>query len=314
MNKLYILLATYNGNKYIAEQLDSLLCQTYTDFHILISDDGSNDSTVSIINHYCETYKKIKLLPPKNKKMGVCGNFEYLLENADDADYIMFCDQDDIWQPDKVLLAMASMKKEETLHTNQTPILVYSNMQYVSSDLTSISYLSICVEQKNKPTLLVQNYIYGCTMLLNKCLYLLLLPISKNADNHDAWTSLVACMTGKIVYIPDKTILYRQHDSNASGNVKNSSFKKRFQRNILNIKTERGFLHKRLNMLKDACEFLKNKPHNQYYLLACEFLQKLSLSKYSAINFMLKNKILMLTKLQTLKLFFLILTDSFGKK
>ena len=311
MTKLYLLLATYNGAKYISEQLDSLLSQTFADFHILISDDRSNDDTMSIINQYCKKHKNIILLPQKDKKMGACGNFEYLLENAGEAEYIMFCDQDDVWKPDKIQLTMTSMKEEESLNKNRIPVLVYSDMQYVANDLTPIFLPEIQFKQENKQTLLVQNYIYGCTMLINKPLYQLLLPISKKAENHDSWVSAIACMAGKIKYIPVKTILYRQHDANASGNYTNSSFKKRFKRNVLNLKTEGEYLYKSFGMLKDACEHLKNKSNSQYYFLANDFLKTLNSNKFYILKFMLKNKIFMLTKLQTSKMFFLILIGTF---
>src|SRR4051812_37526344 len=125
-----ILLATYNGEKFIRRQLDSLFNQTFADFTIVVRDDGSTDNTVPIIHEYIERAGgKIKMVADKKKNVGATQNFGILLEHAN-ADYIFFCDQDDVWIPDKMereLQAIRMLEKESTF----TPCIVFSDMKVI---------------------------------------------------------------------------------------------------------------------------------------------------------------------------------------
>ncbi len=216
--KISILLSTYNGEKYLKAQLDSLFSQSYKNFKLIARDDGSSDKTLEILKSY-----DIELLP-SNENIGVKSSFETLLKYASensDADYFMFCDQDDVWNQDKVKLTLQKMYEMEKLYKN-TPILVHTDLEVVDENLHTInpSFMKLqnLHEKKNRlNNLLIQNTITGCTAMINRDLAKLCLPMSSNAIVHDWWVGLVASYFGKIGYVDDSTIKYRQHTSNTIG-------------------------------------------------------------------------------------------------
>ncbi len=219
MNKIIILLSTYNGEKYLKAQLDSLFSQSYKDFKLIARDDGgSSDKTLEILKSY-----DIELLP-SNENLGVKSSFETLLKYAfenSDADYFMFCDQDDVWNQNKVELTLQKMYEMEKLYKN-TPILVHTDLEVVDENLHTInpSFMKLqnLNEKKNRlNNLLIQNTITGCTAMINRDLAKLCLPMSSNAIVHDWWVGLVASYFGKIGYLQQSTIKYRQHTSNTIG-------------------------------------------------------------------------------------------------
>ena len=216
--KISVAMCIYNGEKYLKAQLDSLSSQTYKNFKLIARDDGSSDKTLEILKSY-----DIELLP-SNENLGVKGSFETLLKYAfenSDADYFMFCDQDDVWNQDKVKLTLQKMYEMEKLYKN-TPILVHTDLEVVDENLHTInpSFMKLqnLNEKKNKlNNLLIQNTITGCTVMINRDLAKLCLPMSSNAIVHDWWVGLVASYFGKIGYVDDSTIKYRQHTSNTIG-------------------------------------------------------------------------------------------------
>jgi rhamnosyltransferase len=236
-----ILLAGYNGEKYIGNQLDSLLAQTYTDWKLFIRDDGSTDQTVSIINKYRARDNRICLLHNSEKNLGSCQNFATLLSiSRNQFQYIMFCDQDDFWLPFKIEETLTHMRDVEAHYGKETPLLVYTNFQYVDDHLKVIEskkkFNSTKVSKLRFANLLAQNPAYGCTMMLNKQLAAIAGVIPLQAENHDYWIALVASALGEIAYLNKRTILYRQHNSNISTNYNSSSFIKRFKRILLQRK------------------------------------------------------------------------------
>lgn len=243
--KIAILLSTYNGDTYLNEQLDSLLSQTYKNFEILARDDGSSDNTLEILNSY-----NIRIIDSK-KNLGVKSSFALLLKYAvenSDADYFMFCDQDDVWKSDKIektLLKMQEIEQEFGI----IPLLVHTDLKVVDERLefisdSFISYQNLNAQISNFSRLLMQNNITGCTMMLNKELAKICLPIPVECMMHDWWIGLVASKFGKIGYIDEATIKYRQHETNTIGAkgfdlsciLNNISKKARLDRNISQAK------------------------------------------------------------------------------
>lgn len=213
-----ILLSTYNGEKYLKAQLDSLFSQSYKNFKLIARDDGSSDKTLEILKSY-----DIELLP-SNENIGVKSSFETLLKYASensDADYFMFCDQDDVWNQDKVKLTLQKIYEMEKLYKN-TPILVHTDLEVVDENLHTINPSFMKLQNLNEKknglnNLLIQNTITGCTAMINRDLAKLCLPMSSNAIVHDWWVGLVASYFGKIGYLQQSTIKYRQHTSNTIG-------------------------------------------------------------------------------------------------
>lgn len=215
-----VLLAVYNGEKYLKAQIDSLLNQTVKDIKIIIRDDGSTDNSPFIINEYCEKYPQIvSKLSGKATGSAKC-NFAELLYNCDD-DYIMFCDQDDVWLPQKIEKTLDAMKSAEG-ENREIPVLVHSDLKVVDQDLNVISNSFFEFQRLNQdgitlPKLLVQNYITGCTVMINRALKQKCGKIPNECVMHDWWLALTAQLFGKIVCISEPLMLYRQHSGNQVG-------------------------------------------------------------------------------------------------
>lgn len=220
-----VLLAAYNGEKFLSAQLDSLIGQSYSDFKILIKDDGSSDGTAVLIKNYAECYPgKISILEGE-RAGGACANFFELIKAADD-DYIMFCDQDDFWLPQKIEKTLAKMQETERLYPEK-PILIHSDLKVVNGRLDVISesffdFQRISPERDALNNLLVQNNVTGCTVMINRRLSELAKNVPTDCAMHDWWLSLLASLFGKTAYIKEPLMLYRQHGENEVGAKKAS--------------------------------------------------------------------------------------------
>ncbi len=216
-----VLLATYNGEKYLEEQLKSILDQTYSDFRIVIRDDGSTDNTIEIINRYAEIFPdKIEVCPTSSPTHSAAGNFFKLIELYND-DYIMLSDQDDKWLPDKIEKTLAVMQRAEKENEN-SPILVHTDLYVVDKELNVISnsfinYQRLSPERTELNNLLMQNSITGCTVMFNRALHEKLFTLPTVTAMHDWWLGLIAAAFGKIVFLNAPTMLYRQHGNNEVG-------------------------------------------------------------------------------------------------
>ena len=219
-----ILLATYNGEKYLEEQIDSIFSQTYTKWNLIIRDDESEDNTLQIIQKYIKKYpQKILLISGDYHKsrLGASQNFSTLLKYST-ADYIFFSDQDDIWLKNKVRNSIELMRKLESSYGNTLPILIHTDLNVVNARLDCI-HSSYWQQQHLDPVksdlkhFLVRNLVTGCTVLINRSLRDLAIPIPVSAYMHDWWLALIATSFGKISYLPKSTVLYRQHTSNEVG-------------------------------------------------------------------------------------------------
>ncbi len=213
-----VLLSTYNGGNYLKEQLDSLFSQTNCDLKIIARDDGSSDNTVELLQSY-----SIEIMP-SCENVGVKENFSLLLEYGlkhTDSEYFMFCDQDDVWENDKVEKTYKRILELEDKSTD-TPLLVHTDLKIVDERLNTISpsffhHEFIMPRYNSLNRLLMQNTITGCTVMINRKLAKLCLPIPDGAIMHDWWIGLVASKFGKIDYIDESLIQYRQHEKNSIG-------------------------------------------------------------------------------------------------
>lgn len=217
-----VLLATYNGGKYLEEQLNSLIEQTYTDFRIIIRDDGSSDNTAEIISRYSSVFPdKIIVCPSTEPTHSAAGNFFKLIEMYTD-DYIMLCDQDDRWLPDKIEKTLSVMQTAEEKYGINTPILVHTDLFVADKKLSIISnsftkYQGLSPENTELNRLLMQNSVTGCTVMFNRALHEKLFTLPKVTAMHDWWLALIASAFGKIEFLAEPTILYRQHGDNEVG-------------------------------------------------------------------------------------------------
>ena len=225
-----ILLATYNAEKYLSSQLDSIIGQSFKNWKIIIRDDNSEDSTVEIINNFRKKYpEKILIINDTKQNLGVCGNFSELLKNSH-SDYVMFCDQDDIWLKYKIEITFQKMKDMENKFGSKCPILVHTDLVVVDKNLKKISnsfwkFSHLNPEtQKKIQRLLIQNFVTGCTIMINRELKNISPIVPDDAFCHDSWLALVACAFGKIKSVPIPTVLYRQHQKNVFGGKKWNHF------------------------------------------------------------------------------------------
>lgn len=223
MFKINILLATYNGEKYLNEQLDSLFSQTFQDFKIIIRDDQSTDNTLEIIKEYQVLYQnRIELLEDNLGNLKSSKSFMKLLEYSK-AEYLMFCDQDDIWLPTKIEVSFNRLKELEQKDNTITPLLVFTDLKVVDEKLNTMhesfwKYQKLIPEiSKYWKKLLAQNVVTGCTMIINKQAKDVCFPFELEMMIHDQWISVNVAKHGKIDYINEQTILYRQHGNNVAG-------------------------------------------------------------------------------------------------
>lgn len=218
-----ILLATYNGEKYLDQQIISIIEQQYSNWNLIIRDDGSTDSTLQILSKYVQSYpEKIQLLDDALGRLGPSGSFDKLL-HCSTAPYVAFCDQDDVWLPDKLLLLKQRMLQTENIHGHEVPVLVHSDLEVVDDRADKLAD-SLWVYQKINPTkmqslerLLVQNCVTGCATMANRSLVDCALPIPHSAIMHDWWFALLAVSLGKIENVDVATVKYRQHAGNDTG-------------------------------------------------------------------------------------------------
>ena len=216
-----ILMATYNGERYIKEQLDSLTRQTYPHWHLYIHDDGSTDHTPEIIRTFAQEHPHINILEYESQK-GAKDNFLSLMKKVE-ADYYMFADQDDVWHEEKIEISLDRMKELESQHPKK-PIIVYTDL-YVADASLQIVEESFWKMSNIHPSLLTRfqdlaatTPITGSTMLFNQEAKAATVFPATHATMHDAWiTACVLRCGGLIEAIPKPLVFYRQHEANVVG-------------------------------------------------------------------------------------------------
>jgi len=233
MNKIDILLSTYNGEKYLTKLLESLLDQTVKDFRLVVRDDKSTDNTFRILNDFKTRFDDMIILSSE-ENLGPARSFSVLIENSK-ADYIFFCDQDDIWISTKIEKQIKTIRKAEDKYDRSLPILCHSDLFITDEYLDIISpsyYMHIGHSPKrNRPyQLALQNSVVGCSVAFNKALLEKALPIPEDIVMHDWWLALVASLTGKIIFDPNPLMLYRQHDLNTVGAKRTQNYFKRLSK------------------------------------------------------------------------------------
>ena len=225
--RLIILMSTFNGAAFIREQIQSIQMQSFDSWNLIIRDDSSVDNTVAIIQEIARSDKRISLLNQLNRNLGPTRSFDLLIDHAIklDPDYLMFADQDDFWEPWKLARTLDLMKTTERQGPDGIPVLVHTDLQVVDSHLKLISpsYLKHQnmhnAGDRSFQVLLSQNFITGCTVMVNKPLISVAQPIHDGAIIHDWWYGLCAATTGAIAFDETPSIRYRQHTDNVYGSA-----------------------------------------------------------------------------------------------
>lgn len=222
-DKKAILLATYRGECFLEEQIESLLKQTDDQWMLYIHDDGSDDKTAEIIESYAERYPDKIVLVEGPSTGGAKNNFLFLMKQVE-APYYMCCDQDDVWLPKKIEMTYQNMQKLEGSQEKKIPCLVFTELKVVNDKLEVIAekmsdYQKLDCRNLKLSRMLMQNSVTGCTMMMNRTLRDMVISY-KNHDRiimHDWWASIIAAQFGKVSYVEEPTILYRQHGKNSVG-------------------------------------------------------------------------------------------------
>ena len=295
--ELVILMATYNGEKYLKEQIDSIVAQTYKDWQLIIRDDNSSDNTINIINNYIVNFpNKIRLVKNSTEKHGSKNNFLSLKKLAikENYEYAMFCDQDDVWEENKIKLTLDEMKKIE--RNSEIPALVHTDLKVVDEKLNTI-FPSFKIYSKLNPIndyfshLLVENTVTGCTMLVNRALLIKSESIKKIDDiiMHDWLFALLAAIYGNISYINAPTILYRQHGNNVVGAKKNNFVE--MSKKIFTFNKNKDSLKKTIKQAEVILDSFNDLPKNIENILK-GYSRISKENKYRRIKFLISNKIL----------------------
>ena len=208
-----VCIATYNGEKYIKDQLLSILCQIDNYDEIIVSDDSSTDETLNIIRSINDN--RIRILD-NNKYQSPIYNFENAIKHAN-GDYIFLSDQDDVWLPDRIKLMKTYLDNY---------CLVISDCKIVDSllNVTNESFFKLCNSGKGFWKNLIKNSYIGCCMAFKKDLLKYVLPFPKNLPMHDIWIGLLAELNGDVLFIDTPLLLYRRHGTNASSSGEESKY------------------------------------------------------------------------------------------
>lgn len=224
MDKIEVLMAVYNGSAYIREQIDSILNQTYENWHLTISDDGSTDGTDLIADEYAAKYPEQITRVYSGVRFGNArDHFMWLSENCTSR-YILYSDQDDVFNPEKMSRLMDAMQNAERQWGSDLPILVFSDQTVVDEKLNVIEpSLMRCQKQAfdsfDYHALLIQNVVTGGAMMVNRPLCSLAVQCRSRERiiMHDWWMAATAARFGKIIYLDEPLSLYRQHGGNSVG-------------------------------------------------------------------------------------------------
>lgn len=228
-----ILLSTYNGEKYLNDQIHSLQKQTFQEWNLYIRDDGSKDDTIQLIKEAEKKDKRIHYLEDSQSNLKPMKSFMKLLKDVE-ADYYFFCDQDDYWLPKKLEIMLKEIKKKD----NKSPELIYCGLQCVDQDLKPINNdFENLIGKINGKSRFIGNDMPGCVMCFNEKLRNIAVENTKTYNDivmHDWWLALIAETFGNVSFLNRKLILYRQHEDNSIGaGINGGLIKKILQKNVL---------------------------------------------------------------------------------
>lgn len=224
MKTVEILMATYNGAAFLPAQLDSILAQDTDCWHLTVSDDSSTDETPAILDDYARRFPEKITRVFSGRRFGNARDHFFWLMGQCKAEYMHFCDQDDVWHPDKVRLMQEALERAEAQYGAGTPLLVFTDQTVVDENLREIAP-SLMRLQRQDPeatdyrNILFQNIVTGCTSAVNRSLAELAGQCrdASQVIMHDWWLALAAARFGKLVYLDVSTLDYRQHGDNSVG-------------------------------------------------------------------------------------------------
>lgn len=269
MDRINVIMATYQGEKYLKQQLDSILASSYKNFVISIYDDGSTDQTVEIARSYEKQYPNTIRFYQNKKNLGHFHNFMQGVV-GNDFDYIMFCDQDDVWKSNKIEDTYRYMKKVEGKQKQNVPTVVFSDAIVVNEKLEVIDSSvhkssGLDTSKLDFAHMLMENKIMGCTMMLNRAMIGKVQILPDHARYHDWWLALIASAYGEIHYMNEATMLYRQHGNNVVGNT---SFQYYVKERIRNLAQQKKSIQANIKQAEELYRIYKDSlPKRELELL-----------------------------------------------
>lgn len=241
-----IVLAAFNGERFITEQIESIIAQSCQDWRLTIRDDASADRTPDICRAYAKRLpQQIACVDDALGNLGCIGNFGRLLEGAT-APYLMFCDQDDVWLPHKVAMQFERIRELEGKFGSDCPIASYTNARLVAEDLSPVAgslldYINRRHPAQNElPRLCMAGPCYGCTLIFNRALLNFFRGFPEGALSHDWWIGMIASAFGVLDFLDETPLLHRRHASNLSVTKKSSL--NRYIRGFQSVSRQRFYL------------------------------------------------------------------------
>lgn len=208
--KVKILLSAYNGEQYIQEQVDSILQQTYTNLELYIRDDGSKDKTLKVLERY-KNNEKIHIIQGENK--GFIKSFFELVKSCGDADYFAFADQDDIWFPEKMQMAVEMLDQQE----GNQPLLYFSNYDFYDGEMNFMEHGRLPSMEPSFHNAIVDCLTLGFNSVFNKAARdMLIKHMPQHSCGHDWWVYMLCSGMGKVIFDERVTVKYRRHQKNVS--------------------------------------------------------------------------------------------------
>lgn len=229
---LSIALCTYNGSSFLKEQLNSLARQTYKPMELVVCDDCSSDDTLCLVKEFAKNAPFVVRIIENKVSVGPVKNFSQAILACSE-DYVALCDQDDVWLENKLELLLNKMMEIEAHVGSNVPLLVHSDLVVTDEKLQPVFFSMMEQQhirnetdmQNAQRVLSIQNYVTGCTVLINRTLVESACPIPTNAVMHDWWLALIAASKGYIGFVEQPLVYYRQHKSNTVGAVMNRPLK-----------------------------------------------------------------------------------------
>lgn len=291
--EIAVLIATYNGAEYLESLLESLIQQTYQNFICYIHDDGSEDETIQIIYKYKKRHKEKIEVVEGDKTGSSKDNFLYLLRKVH-AQYYMFCDQDDVWMPDKIEKSLGRIKVIE----GNMAKCVYTDLKVVDERLNLIDksfyhYTELDPSKNSYKNLLMSNVCVGCTIIINDQLKKLMLQqVFENIPMHDWLAALLSSACGRLAFLDEPTVLYRQHQTNVLGATKELPVLQKIVRDInikQFIKRNRFYVNRPRKMAEDLLKI--RIPNNEKLIFLEKFADVAKQNKIQRILFYKNNSL-----------------------
>lgn len=217
-----VMMTTYNGEKFLREQLESILLQSYRNFKLVIQDDGSTDGTEAILLEYAERDKRISLRKNEGPH-GAYSNFHALVNAMKEEqafDYYMFADHDDVWMPEKIAFFVDKMNR----YRKEVPVLLYADMRIIdeNGNVTSDSLNGeFGIKISGRWSCFYQHSVFGCNTMINRALFKAIPPVDTSDSavkilSHDNYFTKYAALYGVVFYFPEITMSYRRYGKNVT--------------------------------------------------------------------------------------------------